>query len=311
MHHDFLTEIATIMAKIKHGFIGQRLIVLPFNIIEQALKNPLTSDLAIHSMGYFPKAEHHFIERKDGCGEFLLIYCIKGEGWFILNGERHTVSANQFFILPAEQEHKYGSSEENPWYIYWIHFKGTKAQYISDRLQGVQNIEPGDKSRINDRILFFEELITALELGNDDDTICYANLSLNHLLGTFLHVQPYRNVKLREKGDQNTFFISLATHYMNENIERQITLKEISSYFGYSESHFYRLFMKEIRYSPMNYFLHIKIERACQLLIHTDMKINQISFKMGFDDPYYFSRIFTKIAGMSPRKYREEKRISE
>lgn len=298
------------MAKIKHGFVGQRLIVLPFNIIERALNNPLTANLAIHSMGYFPKAENHFIDRENGCGEYLLIYCVKGEGWFRLNGKHQVVPSNHFFILPAEQPHQYGSGTENPWSIYWIHFKGLKARYICEQLPGVRLIDMGEHSRINDRISFFEELITALELGHDEEMINYANLSLNHLLSTFLYIQSYRNVKLRKKGKQNTFFISLATHYMNENIEKKITLKDISSYFGYSESHFYRLFLKEVHYTPMDYFLHIKIDRACQLLIHTDMKINQISFKLGFEDPYYFSRIFTKKTGVSPRKYREEKRKS-
>ena len=298
------------MAKIRHGFTGQRLVVLPFNIIEKALNNPLTSDLVIHSMGYFPKATHHHIDRENGCGEYLLIYCVKGEGWFTLNGQKRIVPPNHFFILPAEQAHQYGASEDNPWHIYWIHFKGTKAPHISKQLPGLQEIQVGEEgdSRINDRLSFFEELMTALELGNDDDIIGYANLSLAHLLSTFLYVQSYRDAKSRKKGNQNTFFISLATHYMNEHIEKPITLKQIASHFGYSESHFYRLFKKEVHYAPMSYFLQIKIARACQLLNHTDMKVNQISFKLGFEDPYYFSRIFTKITGLSPRRYREEKR---
>lgn len=74
------------MAKIKHGFSGQRLIVYPFYVIEQALNNPLVADLVVHSMGYFPKAESHYIDRASGCGEYLLIYCTKGEGWYVLDG---------------------------------------------------------------------------------------------------------------------------------------------------------------------------------------------------------------------------------
>jgi AraC-like DNA-binding protein len=284
--------------------MGQRLIVLPFNIIEKALENPMTSGLAIHSIGHFPKAGNHYVDRENGCGEYILIYCTKGSGWYWLDGKTYTVPANHFFILPAERPHKYGSGEEDPWYIYWIHFKGSKAKYVYEKLQGLQLIDMDENSRIKDRISFIEELISALEKGNEDEVINYANLSLNHLLGAFLYIRTYRNVKLREKGSQNTFFISRATHYMNENIEKKITLKEIASYFGYSESYFYRLFRKEIHYSPMDYFLHLKIERACQLLVHTDMKINQISFMLGFDDPYYFSRIFTKIAGLSPKNYR-------
>ena len=58
------------MAKIKHGFSGQRLIVYPFYVIEQALNNPLVADLVVHSMGYFPKAESHYIDRASGCGEY-------------------------------------------------------------------------------------------------------------------------------------------------------------------------------------------------------------------------------------------------
>ena len=295
------------MIRIKHGFVGQRLIVLPFNIIERALANPLTKGLAIHSIGYFPKASNHYINRENGCGEYLLIYCIKGEGWYRLGGKTYTVPANHFFILPAEQPHSYGSGEENPWSIYWIHFKGYKARLIYEQLQGLRLIDMNKNSRIGDRISFFEELISALEIGNSDEIINYANLSLYHLLSTFLYVQSYREVKAKKKGDQNTFFISLATHYMNENIEKKITLKDIASHFGYSESHFYRLFLKEINYSPINYLQHLKIERACQLLVHTNLKINQISFKLGFEDPYYFSRIFSKIVGMSPKKYRETK----
>ena len=86
------------MAKIKHGFSGQRLIVYPFYVIEQALNNPLVADLVVHSMGYFPKAESHYIDRASGCGEYLLIYCTKGEGWYVLDGKRYVVPENHFFI---------------------------------------------------------------------------------------------------------------------------------------------------------------------------------------------------------------------
>lgn len=292
------------MAKIKHGFSGQRLIVYPFYVIEQALNNPLVADLVVHSMGYFPKAESHYIDRASGCGEYLLIYCTKGEGWYVLDGKRYVVPENHFFILPAEKPHQYGSSEHDPWYIYWAHFKGKKAKYISDQLQGVIPIDMDDNSRIGDRIAFFDELLNVLESGTDEATVNYVNLSFNHLIASFLYVKTYREAKFSKSKAENTFFISLATHFMTENLEHKLTLKELASHFGYSESYMYRLFFKETGYAPMNYFLHMKIDRACQLLLHTNMKINQVALKLGFDDPYYFSRIFKKIVGTSPKDYR-------
>lgn len=294
------------MAKVKHGFIGQRQTVYPFYIIEEALENPLVEDLVVHSMGYYPKAEHHYIDRPNGCGEYILIYCVKGEGWYVLNGKRHIVPENHFFILPAEQPHQYGASEYDPWYIYWAHFKGKKAIKIGENLQGLHAIESDDKSRIGDRIAFFDELLNVSESGMDEATVNFVNLSFNHLIGTFLYINSYREAKYPQHKAENTFFISLATHFMNENLENKLTLKDLASHFGYSESYMYRLFYKETHFAPMNYFLHMKIKRACQLLRNTNLKINQISFKLGFEDPYYFSRIFKKIVGKSPKDYRNE-----
>ena len=48
----------------------------------------------------------------------------------------------------------------------------------------------------------------------------------------------------------------------------------------------------------------LKIKKACELLDTTGMKINQISLKLGYEDPYYFSRQFSKVMGMSPKGYR-------
>ena len=80
--------------------------------------------------------------------------------------------------------------------------------------------------------------------------------------------------------------------------------QQMAQYTGYSSSHFSMLFKKETGHSPLNYFNLLKIQYACQLLSSTNMKINQISFKVGIDDSFYFSRLFTKLMGMSPKDYR-------
>lgn len=292
------------MAKIKHGFTGQRLVVLPFYCVDKALNDPLISDLVIHSMGFFPMAEGHYIDRPYGCGEYILIYCTQGEGWYVINNTKHIVTENSFFFIPKEQTHQYGSSEDHPWSIYWAHFKGYKAQFISKKTQGIVTLNIEKNSRIEDRIAQFDELLNVLESSIDDCSTNYVNMSFHHLISSFLYVQAYHEAKFSRNKAANTFFISKATHYMYENIEKKLTLRNIADYLGYSETHIYRLFLKETKYTPINYFNQLKIERSCQFLRNTNMKINQIAFKMGFDDPYYFSRLFKKNVGLSPKVYR-------
>ena len=56
--------------------------------------------------------------------------------------------------------------------------------------------------------------------------------------------------------------------------------------------------------SPMAYFIQLKISKACELLDRTQMTMAQIATELGYDDPYYFSRIFKKTQGSSPTAYR-------
>ncbi len=77
---------------------------------------------------------------------------------------------------------------------------------------------------------------------------------------------------------------------------------------GLSESYFYLLFKRSIGLSPVEYRNRIRVNTACSLLEGTSMSIDEISASVGFDTPFYFSRIFKKIMGHSPRQYRQEHR---
>jgi AraC family transcriptional regulator, arabinose operon regulatory protein len=56
----------------------------------------------------------------------------------------------------------------------------------------------------------------------------------------------------------------------------------------------------------MTYFMRMKMNKASILLITTDMQVNQIASKVGFTDNFHFSRVFSKIIGMSPQKFRKQ-----
>jgi AraC-like DNA-binding protein len=92
---------------------------------------------------------------------------------------------------------------------------------------------------------------------------------------------------------------------MRENIENSISIKEVLHYVGYSQSHFSTLFKNRTGMSPLSYINHLKVEHASYLLKTTDLKVNQICYKVGIEDPLYFSRLFSKVMGMSPTKYKE------
>lgn len=294
------------MVRLKSGFNGERAIVIPQLIIKMMEQDPLVSALHITDIGYYPKASYHFRERKEPINQYVFIYCIDGSGWFRAGEKEYAVSANQYFILPAGVAHAYASDPNNPWTIYWIHFKGTLAPYYAQQTAHPVDIKAEIHSRISNRIALFEEIFNTLKSGYSSENLYYASSLFHYYLGSLKYIQQYRNAGKETIDDSNV--AEIAIHYMKENIERKLSLQELSDHLGYSVSHLSMLFKKKTGHSPLSYFNLLKIQQACFMLDSTDMKINQLCYKIGIEDTYYFSRLFHKIMGISPKDYRKSKK---
>ncbi|MDR1937683.1 MAG: AraC family transcriptional regulator [Tannerellaceae bacterium] len=294
------------MLKRKDGFSGERALVLPPTVVHDMEKDAYSSHLHITDIGYYPKAYSHFRERNEPINQFVFIYCMEGGGWFKSGTHEYSVTENQYFILPAGVPHSYGSDENDPWTIYWIHFKGKLASLFAENQPRPIDIRPGLHSRISDRIALFEEILRTLEMGYSRENILYACTVFHHYLGTLHYIQQYRDVKKDES--KKSDIVTAAIHYMRENLEKKLSLGEIAEHTGYSTSYFTTMFNKRTGYAPLAYFNQLKIQQACKLLDSTDMKINQICYKIGIEDTYYFSRLFSKTMGMSPREYKKMKK---
>lgn len=295
---DFLIIFASDM---KEGFTGERSIVLPQATIEMERQDPLVSSLYITDIGYYPHADGHRRERQQPIHEYILIYCMEGEGWFRLDDNAYQVHKNQFFILPPGRPHAYGTDTFNPWTIYWIHFTGEHADIYSEGLQQPHDVSPAINSRISERQHVFEEIFSTLERSTDRESLRYASSLLHYYLASMRYLNHYR-----QDTPVISDIIAASLHFMEENLERRLSLDDLARYTGYSPSHFSQLFRHQTGESPLNYFNHLKIKCACRLLETTDMRINQICHKVGFDDAYYFSRLFKQHTGLSPKQYREK-----
>ena len=143
---------------------------------------------------------------------------------------------------------------------------------------------------------------------SDLENLRYAFSMFHFYLGTLRYIQQFRNAATHNDSTEDENISELAIHYMKENMEKHLSLQDIADQIGYSPSHFSMLFKKKTGHGPVTYFNLLKIQHACFLLDTTDMKINQICYKIGIEDTYYFSRLFSKIMGMSPREYRKSKK---
>ncbi len=292
------------MAGIESGFQGERFAVVSQPFLELMKDNPLTGDLYLHSLGYIANALHHRVSRPGGMEQSLFIYCTGGRGKLSVGSETFSIGANQYIAVTAGIPHAYSADPDDPWTIYWILFAGSKAGIFASQMSRPVTVPPSVHSRIEERTALFESMYSVLCGELSLDKMNYANIVLAHFMASFIYTDLFDQTTVH-----NTYVkgaVSRATHFMSENIESCLTLKQIADYAGYSESYFYRKFIKETGFSPIDYFIHMKVNKAAVYLIKTPMTVVQISAKLGFNSPDYFSRTFRRIVGISATDFRKQ-----
>lgn len=94
--------------------------------------------------------------------------------------------------------------------------------------------------------------------------------------------------------------LMIAREYIHDNIDKKISLDELSSVSCLSKFHLFNSFRIVFRYTPHQYSNIVKLDRAKELLIHENYSVGEISSLCGFNDIYSFSRLFKKKCGVSP-----------
>jgi AraC-like DNA-binding protein/uncharacterized RmlC-like cupin family protein len=306
---DFITIVMKIANSVntnkkKEGFEGQKAIIIPRKILtDKFSKNPIINCLYITDIGYYPKAKFHYIERSHGSGQHILIYCIDGKGSVKIGKETFIVEPGNYFLIPSGQPHTYKSDESTPWTIYWLHFKGTVSESIILFLKEQLNGYKGNLQYKEERIAIFKFMYNQLERGYSNDNIVSANMQLWQYLTSFIFPRTILSSIEYTKIDIS----ELSIDFMRKNIENTVTLEALAKSANLSPSHFSFLFKSKTGFPPMEYFNHLKVQKACQFLLFTSLRIKEIAFKLGIEDAYYFSRLFTKVMGIPPNKYRQRR----
>ena len=122
------------------------------------------------------------------------------------------------------------------------------------------------------------------------------------LLAEFLspEMQPERGLSAED-------FVSRIERLFQENLDQNFSLQELSDSMHVSKVYLCRVFKKHKNMTPMDYFNHLKLNRAKELLLQFPaMPLREIIEKIGFNDLYYFSKVFKRMAGVTPSDFRAQ-----
>lgn len=221
----------------------------------------------------------------------------------------HLRKGDAFLIYPGEEAF-YQADEENPWSYIWIGFAGMKAE------ECIIHSGFSTKNHVK-KVANISQLYSLVNAMLEAHELTYANeLKRNGLLSFFFAqlIEEYSK-QVSEVQMKYSYtgsgYVKNAIAYIAENYTQKIKINELADYIGVNRSYLASSFKKATGYSPQEYLLNLRMEKAKSLLKQTDMPINAISNAVGYTDQLAFSRMFKQHSGLSPKAYREEGKMSE
>ena len=271
--------------------------ILPEEIIEKYKNNPFLKNLTVTKCGCYERAKGHFI-RRTGIDEYILIYCIDGEGWLGIEDTVLTISKGNLLIINKNTHHSYGASANNPWTIQWVHFIGEGAIKLINIGKLTQNgyLEVGYQPRLIDQFL---KIFGALNLNYYEMDMIRASTYLQTILCEIIELQEKNNSEERRYKE-----IINVINFIEANLEENHSLDSLAQYTGLSKYHFSRKFKEYTHYAPMEYIKRFKVQKACDLLKKGELSIGEVSIQLQFNSPQYFSECFKQVTGYTPNKFR-------
>jgi AraC-like DNA-binding protein len=253
-------------------------------------------------MGYYPQARGHRMKRPRH-DDNLLLYCVDGTGTLEAGGVHYEVGAGDLMLLPQGLGHDYAAAPGTPWSIYWVHFQGVSSRVFMDYLGYREGRAVINASVAPPLLASFNSLLAVRRTGYSSRAFINAANQLRHLLTQFA-LETSRS----RAQHQGNFDLDSIQAFMQDNIHEPLELEDLAAVAHLSRFHFSNRYKAVTGYSPIKHFLHMKIEYACQLLDSTELSVKAIAAELGYSDPLYFSRLFSRTMGMSPRAYRSSVR---
>ena len=243
----------------------------------------------------YPDASYHIHRPKSHV--MTIEYIIEGTGTVVFNGKEFHPEKGDVYILPQGFDHLYYSDPSNPWKKIWINVAGPLVDAIVSSY-GIKNINLIKESGT---LTYFERIVA----------ICsdiFSKSEINERAAIIFHELIAELSRLvTESSSKHSDEVTVMKDYIDSHISENVSSEKLASLIYKSKSQAIRIFKNEMNTTPYDYLLERRFAQAKSLLQSTNLLVKEIAFRCGFTDEHYFSDIFKRKCGTTPREYRNRK----
>ncbi|WP_448569892.1 AraC family transcriptional regulator [Thalassotalea ganghwensis] len=274
-------------------------LIIPLFLLNKLKDHPLTQGLYPISLGK-SYAASQLSSQKNQEHHHSLLYCLSGNGSVDHNGRKRELNRGDLVLIPPNHQFVFHSNNKTKCQLFWINFTGRLAKDFAERL--LMKMEDGyaHVGILSNIVSDFDSL---LELGSRG----YTATNVIHAVHVLQQALSFLALQLRTSAnsEHSTFDVEAIEKLMRNNLHQELNLDTLAHYAQLSKFHFAKKFKEVTDTAPIQHFINMKMQHACGLLDKQTISIKEIAESLGYADPYYFSRLFKKTIGMSPKQYRD------
>ncbi len=233
--------------------------------------------------------------------EFQIIYITDGSGILETRNGKYPIQPGSVLFLFPGMWHRYKPNKKTGWKEHFIGFLGDFTKNIFQETF-ISPHKPIIYIGFQDLIMKqISELIEQIKEEKPGYQQVCSGLIL-YIISNILSINKNKEFSGRDIERK----IRKACLALRENLNVNINVEQLAKDSNIGYSHFRRVFKKYTGLSPAQYHLKLRLQKARDLLISTNMSIKQIAYEMGFQSNFYFTRIFTQKMGDSPTRLRKK-----
>ncbi len=274
-------------------------LIIPLFLLKKLKEHALTSGLYPIALGKYLQSDNYQINQQHH-EQYSLIYCQSGQGALDYKDKVRTINRGDLVLIPPHQAFSYQAEQDNT--VYWINFAGKLADDFAERLLMKMDDGVAHVGVLSNIIADFDYLLELGSRGYTATNVIHAVHLLQQAL-SFLALQ----LRTAEFSKATNFDLEAIENLMRNNLHQELNLDVLAHYSQLSKFHFAKKFKELTDTSPIQHFINLKIQQACFQLDNSELTVKSVGESLGYNDPYYFSRLFKKIVGMSPKQYRDSR----
>lgn len=253
----------------------------------------------IQSLGHFYCDKNYFTRRK-GYNSFLLIYTVNGKGYAHYRDKKYELTKGKILLMNCYDYQEYYTDKKDLWEIKWIHFNGSSSEEYYNIIYKKYGpvIDMGENASTLSNINKIMQLLSESDMQFE---VKASNIIVNMLTEIILTTADNQ---FSSSQRINSLDMNVIIDFVENNYSDNISLEDMAVTVCSSKYHFCRNFKKITGYSPYEYLVKYRINKAKSILEQTDMPIGEIAITVGFESTSNFIQTFKRLEGLTPLKYR-------